>query len=171
MPQAFAVDEQIILLARQCRMSVLDDELAVRGTLEDAREQALLELPCQRCPVASRHFKAAVDHRLVSVGVYTQTGIALLAADVRTADGGHEELLVIRVELDLKKALQALLLLQCLNPPRVDVLGQLGSHGICLFGAMGPLEPNKDGVSVSINNFVSALFDQIPCELHHFVAT
>ncbi len=78
--------------------------------MEDARKQPLLELARQRGPVAAGHLETAVDHLLLAAGVDAQACIPLLAAHIRAANGRHEELLVVGVELDLEKVLQAVLL-------------------------------------------------------------
>ncbi len=168
--QALAVDQQIILLARQGGLCIAGDKVAVGQPLEDAREQPFLELARQRRPVAARHLQAPVDHGLLAIGIHTQARIALFAAHVRAPDGGHEELLVVRVELDLEKALQVLFLAQALRPPGIDIADQRCGDRMGLLVAVGAPQPDEDRIRIPVDNLVATLLHQRLGALDHLMA-
>ncbi|MPM70276.1 hypothetical protein SDC9_117231 [bioreactor metagenome] len=118
----------------------------------------------------SSHLETSVDHGFFASRIDAQTGVSFLAADVRSPDGGHEELLVVRVELDFEIALQVLLFPQGSRPPSVDVVGQLGGHRVRLFVGVGALEPDKNRIRVPVDDLVAALFHEVPRDLHHLMA-
>ena len=138
--------------------------------MKDTREQAFLKLPCQRRPVATRHLQAPINHGLLARSVDAQTRIALLAAQLGAADRRHEELAVVGIELDLQEADQPLLFTQRLRPPVVDLRRQRGRDRIRVGRVVRALEPDEDGVGVSVDDLVSALLHKCAGELHHLVA-
>ena len=79
------------------------------SSLEDAAEELALYPAGEGSPVGAHRLEAADDHRalgaVVTRPVADQTGVALLRSARGAAGGGHEEAVVVRLELELEVAL------------------------------------------------------------------
>ncbi|MNN20100.1 hypothetical protein D3C81_1333610 [compost metagenome] len=120
--QTFAVDQQVVQFARLGPAHVVAHVVLVRLAVEDAQVELLLELAGQWRPVGAYGFQALEDHLVAAVRALHQPGVALLAAFLGAAHGGHQEAPVVRLELQFQRALQAEFVFQVIAPPLVDVL-------------------------------------------------
>ncbi|MNG09213.1 hypothetical protein D3C84_926250 [compost metagenome] len=104
--QTLAIDQQLIQLPGQGLAHIFAHISLVGLATKDAFVQFLLELPGQWRPVGTHTFKPLVDHLFVPVTALHQAGIALLAAFLGTADGRHQEALVVGLVLQFQGTVQ-----------------------------------------------------------------
>src|SRR5690606_1535900 len=169
--QTLAIDQQLIELTAQRSLHVVTHEVLVWLAFEDAQIEFLLELLRQRRPVGAYRFQPAEMQSIAAIGAGNQTGVALLAALLRPADGRHQETAKMSFELKFQRARQAELGQQVVAPPAVDALRKHAADGCRGLVAVGLAKPDERRVGVAVDHLVALRFDQLAGSPHDFMAT
>lgn len=119
-PQALAVHQPVVVATRQHLGSQLPDIVLVGFLHEHPAVQFLLKIPGQPGPVGA-YVLQALEHQAVTLLAGDDPRIALLAALVGTAHGGHQEALEVGLEFQLQHALQPILVAHRGAPPAIQV--------------------------------------------------